>query len=498
MPDREMGVSHIALLQVAAVFSLWNMGLLAQFGPAVLVLLVAVFVFFLTPVALVVCEISSMWPHLRGGVYDWANEAFGAGWGFLCVWLTCAACIPWYPVVLSFGIGVVSSSWQLHLTGHAELVAAITITFFWISTFVQLQGAKGAIFFSKVLVISGGIVPIVVLNIMGGYWVINGRPHLLPSIFPSSFDPLGGFGPAADGLPQFAWLPPWQLTSFSLYAVAVLGVAGFETSALHVGRVAHPEITFSRSSFVAVLCLFLLTMTALLSVLAVVPHTDVEFTTALVQAFEKYLEMGLGGWANHVFLRVIGLLIAMGVYGQLHTWVGAIPMTLLEAARVGDLPQSLGATNANGAPHRLLFLQAILVTAICLIAALMPSLQFAFSLLSSVGANLYGIMYVLLFVCVFKLRRLHPNEPRPFMVPRLWAVGGAGLVCSIIVVIFSFFPPFEEGHGSAASGQAQSSNYKKLYMAYTAMLVVFLICLPKAASFCCAKPKVPEVDHYAA
>ena len=34
--------------------------------------------FFLTPVALVVCEISSMWPHLRGGVYDWANEAFGA------------------------------------------------------------------------------------------------------------------------------------------------------------------------------------------------------------------------------------------------------------------------------------------------------------------------------------------------------------------------------------------------------------------------------------
>ena len=64
----------------------------------------------------------------------------------------------------------------------------------------------------------------------GGYWVINGRPHLLPSIFPSSFDPLGGFGPAADGLPQFAWLPPWQLTSFSLYAVAVLGVAGFETN----------------------------------------------------------------------------------------------------------------------------------------------------------------------------------------------------------------------------------------------------------------------------
>jgi len=78
----------------------------------------------------------------------------------------------------------------------------------------------------------------------------------------------------------------------------------------------------------------------------------------------------------------------------------------------------------------------------------------------AVGANLYGILYVLL-CCDFKLRRQHPNIPRPFLVPHLWFVGGMGLVCFLLGVVFSFSPPFDQNqHGGSR------------------MLVVFLVSLP--------------------
>merc|ERR1719265_2346637 len=131
---RYMGVRQVVLLQTAAVFSLWNLGLLAQFGPAVILLLIMVFVCFLAPVALVVSEMANMWPNRNGGIYEWANEALGDGFGFLCIWLAASATIPWYPVVLSFGIGAFSAAWHLHLNQHAGAVAGITVALFWFST----------------------------------------------------------------------------------------------------------------------------------------------------------------------------------------------------------------------------------------------------------------------------------------------------------------------------------------------------------------------------
>jgi amino acid transporter len=55
-------------------------------------------------------------------------------------------------------------------------------------------------------------------------------------------------------------------------------------------------------------------------------------------------------------------------------------------------------------PKRLLLTQAIIVTCMSLVFILMPSVSSAFWILSAIVAQLYLIMYILLFAAAIKLR----------------------------------------------------------------------------------------------
>jgi amino acid transporter len=60
-------------------------------------------------------------------------------------------------------------------------------------------------------------------------------------------------------------------------------------------------------------------------------------------------------------------------------------------------------------------------------------------------AQLYIIMYVLMFAAAVKLRYSQPKVKRPYVVPGgkfgIWLVSGIGILSCLVAFIFGFIPP---------------------------------------------------------
>src|SRR5262249_25954120 len=141
----------------------------------------------------------------------------------------------------------------------------------------------------------------------------------------------------------------------------------------------------------------------------------------------------------------IAALIAAGAFGSLNTWVIGPTKGILAAARSGDLPPYFRDVNVKGVPARLLIVQAVFVSLLSLVFVFMPTVSSAFWILTTIVAQLYLIMYILLFAAAIKLRYKRPGVDRPYKVPGgkigIWIVSGLGILSSAFALIIGFFPP---------------------------------------------------------
>ena len=100
----------------------------------------------------------------------------------------------------------------------------------------------------------------------------------------------------------------------------------------------------------------------------------------------------------------------------------------------------------------MLAFQAVIVTVFAFIFALMPNISSAFLIMSTLTAQTYLLMYILMFIAVIKLRYSQPNTKRPYKIPGgnlgIWLVGGLGFIASIVVFGLGLFPPSQIPVGS--------------------------------------------------
>jgi amino acid transporter len=99
-------------------------------------------------------------------------------------------------------------------------------------------------------------------------------------------------------------------------------------------------------------------------------------------------------------------------------------------------------------------MQAIIVTFLCGIFLVMPSVQSVFQILSQVSNIMFLTMYMVMFVAAIALRYSQPDMARPFRIPGgnfgMWLVGLIGLAGALIAGALSFAPPTQIGTGSVA------------------------------------------------
>ncbi|WPL11936.1 APC family permease [Thiorhodovibrio litoralis] len=221
----------------------------------------------------------------------------------------------------------------------------------------------------------------------------------------------------------------------------LLAFAGMEMSAAHAREVRHPARTYPLAIGIAAGVILVIFVLGSLAIAVALPAGAFDLQTGVTQAIAAMLRpFGL-----EPLTRLVALLMALGVIGSVNSWIVGPSKGLLVAGERGELPTALLPCNRHGVPVRILLLQGLIVSLLCLSFSLQPSVASAYFMLSDLTIQLYLVMYLLLFLAALKLRRDRPEVPQPFRVPALWLICGLGIIGALVAIGVGFFPPAQFG-----------------------------------------------------
>ncbi len=426
---RTIAVFTLAMINVAAIGSVKNWPVTAEYGFASIFYLILAAIIFFIPVSLVAAELATGWPK-SGGVFVWVKEAFGHKAGFLAIWLLWIENAIWYPTILSFIAATIAYIFDPALASSKAFTLTIVLASFWIATLANLLGMKVSGWISSASVILGTFIPGALIIILGLVWYFTGRPLEISMTWDSLVPNMG------------------SINQMVLFVGILLSLCGMEMSAIHARDVKHPQKDYPKAILLSGALIIGMSILGVLAIASVIPQKQISLVAGSMQAFSYFVDAYGLKWMT----PYIALLIALGAFGSLSTWVIGPTKGLLAAARDGDLPPYFRAVNKEGMPKRLLIVQAIFVSLFSMIFVFMPTVSSAFWILSAIVAQLYLVMYILLFAAAIKLRYTKPNVERSYKIPGgkigIWAVAGLGLVASVFAMFIGFFPPSQIQTGS--------------------------------------------------
>jgi len=426
---RTLNIFLLSMINVAAICSIKNWPITAEFGFSSLFYFILTSLLFFIPVSLVSAELATGWPE-RGGVYVWVKEAFGHRIGFLAIWLQWIENVVWYPTILSFVAGTVAFSINPELAHNTFYMYLVILGAFWGATLINLLGMKTSGWISSFGVILGTIIPGVVIISLGIIWLLSGKPSHIAFNWDSFFPQLNN---------------PTQL---ALISGVLLGFSGMEMSAVHARDVKNPQKNYPKAIFLSAVIILSLSMLGTLAIAIVIPQKDINLVSSGMATIAFFLRSYGFNWAVPLF----AIMMAIGALGSICAWAAGPSKGLLAAAQDGDFPPILHKINKNNMPIGILVFQGIIVSILASVFLLMPNVNSSFWILIVLTSLLYLIMYILMFSAGIILRYKKPNVPRAYKIPLgnfgIWLVAGIGLLSSLFAFIIGFFPPDQLDTGS--------------------------------------------------
>ncbi|WP_239462062.1 APC family permease [Occallatibacter savannae] len=307
---RQLGLRDLVFSQVLCVVGTMWVGVAAGLGKAQTLMWLGAMVAFYLPMAGSVIALNRAMP-LEGGLYIWAQKAFGNLGGFLTAWNL------WF-----YGIAVTASI----LYGIPSEVA-------------YLVGPRGA-WLPENRVVSIAIVTVLIVlltaaEIRGleiGKWIHNAGAVAIMAVFVA----LIGLGPWAvvrhvpvHWTPLSFEMPPHDLRTLAMFGQMMFGaLCGLEYIAILAGESKSPEKTITKSVWIAspIICLMFILGTG--TVVAFVPRDQINFIAPIPQT----LRIALGNeGAGNLFAMTAILLLEMrllGAVSYLMTGVSRLPLAV--------------------------------------------------------------------------------------------------------------------------------------------------------------------------
>ncbi|WP_133128294.1 APC family permease [Legionella nagasakiensis] len=440
-------VFSLTMITVGSVDSIRNLPATALFGSQLIFFFIFGAIFFLIPTALVSAELASGWPR-QGGIYIWVREAFGKRIGFLAIWLQWIENVIWYPTILSFVAGTVGYLINPSLAGNPYFLWLIIVCSFWGVTFINLRGMRSSALFSNICAISGLLLPMSLIIGLGAAWIVGGNPMQI----------------------HFAVqdiAPHWQDRSMWVSLTAIMmSFCGIEIATVHANDVHNPQRAFPYALINSVVIILSTLILGSLAIAVVLPQQDINLVAGIMQAFDAFFARYHLTW----FMPVIAVMLVLGGLGGVSNWIIAPTKGLLVAARDGNLPPVFQRANQHNAPLVMLIGQAAIVTILSSLFLFMPSVNGSYWLLTALAAQLYMLMYLLMFAAAIKLRLKMPHHQGTFRIPGgmigLLTVAGIGILGAFVTLVVSFLPPEGINVGSI-------SRYE-----FTLIVGLILMCLP--------------------
>lgn len=316
--------------------------------------------------ALVIARLSSRTTR-TGGVYVYAQDAFGDLTGFLIAWGYWAAywiSIPAIAIAFVGYLAVFFPVLETSLTAQASTALALI----WGLTLINIKGVKEAGFVQLLMT----VLKLIPLIIIIAYGFSTGSNDNLPPVNPTN-------GTLLSVLASTAILTMWAFS-------------GLEAGAIPAGDVENPERTIPRAIVVGTLTVTFVYIASTYAVMRLVPAEE------LINSVSPFADAAksLGTWGP--YLIALGAAIATaGALNGVVFIIGQMPMAL---AIDGLAPQGLARRNKNGAPHLAILLGSTLASLLLLMnyskgligaftfLAIMSTLSILVPLLVSAAAEL--------------------------------------------------------------------------------------------------------------
>ncbi len=379
------------------------------------------------PVALCAAEMATVDGWQEGGIFAWVGNTLGERFGFAAIFFQWFQITVGFVTMIYFILGCVSYIFNWNALNNVPVLKFIAVlVIFWGLTLTQLGGTKNTAKIAKAGFILGIAIPAIILFGISIAYLVQGNP----------IDVKIG---ARYFVPDFS-----KVNTLVVFVSFILAYMGVEASASHVNELENSKRNYPLAMIILVIVAIVLNTIGGLTVAAVIPQGDLNLSSGVVDTFKVLILHFIpnGTW----IVKLIALLLALGVMGEVSAWVVGPSRGMYIAAQKGILPKSLTKTNKHDVPVNLVFVQGIIVTiwaAVLTLGGGGDNVSFLTAI--SLTVVIYLVGYLLFFIGYFKLILKRDDLKRSYQVPggKIFKliVAACGFLTSIFALIISFFPP---------------------------------------------------------
>ncbi|MBC24567.1 MAG: hypothetical protein CMJ32_11735 [Phycisphaerae bacterium] len=414
----------LAMMCAAIVVGIEGLPDMASYGLAGITIYAFFGLFYFIPVGLVSAELGAGWPR-DGGVYNWVKLALGSPVAMVALWCQWTQIVVWYPTVLAVAAEAILYLFNPDLATNPKIALPLIIGTFWFATLINLPGLR----ISGIIITScfwiGTLLPVVLLVVMAVWWLMDGQ------------EPMTSMEPRA-------LLP--RIDSIGALVLAMLAfsfLSGLEANSVHFRRVRNPSRAIPMALFIAVIIVLLMSTAGSISISIFVKPSELEMAAGPLQVFRIFTDH----YGMHWLLPALAIAVFLGMFGHMVVWIIGPTESLRVASDDGLVPPLFRRVNKRGVPSALLIMQAILVTVLCLPFAFLD-MNMAFVIITAVSAQIYLVMYALMFITAIVLRYKYPDAKRPYRIPcgkaGIWLVAGIGFIITTGGIFLLCIPPDSE------------------------------------------------------
>ena len=407
---KSMRFFDLVFFGVATVVSLDTIGYISTFGAETFTWMLALVPLFVLPYALLMSEMGGAFVR-EGGPYYWMRLAWGRGasaLGAVLYWITNPL---WLGGSLAF---LATEAWSSNLTkieAGSFWDYAFKLVFIWVGILVAIISLRRG----KWIPTIGAFVKIGLVAFICVSVAIYAIEHGVHGAAAGDFSPtLAGF----------------------LGAVPLLmfAMSGFEckTAAGEEMRNAQHDVprAIGSSALVSVGCYLL----PVFAILLVMPASQVSSVAGFIDAATR--SFSVYGGAQGVLVDLAALAFIFTLLTQGAAWMMGSDRVLAAVGMDGTFPRAIGVISERfGTPVRVNLMSGLVATVFSIVAINLASGDSAttFEIVLTIAISTVLLSYLVIYPSAARLRRTHPDVPRPFMVPG----GGGGLwACTLLATGF--------------------------------------------------------------
>ncbi|KJW12731.1 amino acid permease [Levilactobacillus spicheri] len=440
-------------MTTSMVMTVYGFAAFAKQGPTAFFYLFLAGVLWFLPVTRTSGEMASIDGWSKGGIFTWARNMLGEQTGWSALFYQWIHITVGMNTMMYFIIGCFSVTFGLPIiTDNPIIKFILMMVILWGLILLQQRGTSVTGKIAQWCFTLGVVIPVFFLLALFIIYLAQGNPALIDvnvhTILPSSWN-----GSVLVGFVPF-----------------ILAFAGAEGSAPHVKDLERPSV-YPKVMLALLIAAIFSDIIGSMAIAMTIPNDQIQLSNGIVYAYGALVKrFGI----SVIFVeKLTGFLLAVGVLGEISSWVVGPNAGMYEAAKAGYLPPRFSKTNKYGIETNVMVLQGIIVS---IVGALLTfgaggnKSGLSFQTAMSLTVALYTLMYMLMFISYLVLQIRHKELHRTFVAARSQALriiyGVLGFVLSAFGFVVTFFPPAD------FSTSAKHTYLALLLSAFLVMLVL--------------------------